>query len=249
MNRDIDISQEEFEAIERYIQQQMTVEEREAFTKKLNTDLALKHKLETIKLLLMGIQEAELEEKLEEFHDGLHLLKKNRIQPPTNTFALKKWLVAASVLVIVALSSLLFLNRDTKEEKLFAAYFRPEPGLISAMGTSDNYLFDRAMVDYKVGDYDAALAAWENLLASKPENDTLNYFIGSAYLIKKKEETAIAHFKKVIDNQNSFFRNDALWYTGLALLKLNRKTEALGFIERAEHENKAALLKELKDYK
>jgi len=248
VNRDLDISQKELEAIEQFIFQQMNAEETAAFTKKLSSDLALQHKLKTVKLLLAGIQEAELEKKLDEFHNGLHLLKKNRIQPSAKTFALKKWLVAASVLVIVALGSWLFLNRDTKEEKLFAAYFQPEPGLISAMGTNDNYLFDRAMVDYKVGDYDAALKIWESLLASKPENDTLNYFIGSACLIEEKEEIAIVHFKKVIANENSFFRNDALWYTGLALLKSNRKTEALSFIERAEHENKALLLKELKDY-
>jgi tetratricopeptide (TPR) repeat protein len=247
VKRDLNIAQEELEALEQFIFQQMNAEETAAFTKELSTDIALQHKLETIMLLLVGIQEAELKKKLEEFHNGLHLLKKNRIKPHTNTFALKKWLVAASVLVIVALGSWLFLNRDTKEEKLFAAYFQPEPGLISAMGTSDNYLFDRAMVDYKVGDYDAAIKTWESLLTSKPENDTLNYFIGSAYLMKEKEETAIAHFKKVIANENSFFRNDAMWYTGLALLKSNRKTEALGFIERAEHENKAELLRELKN--
>jgi tetratricopeptide (TPR) repeat protein len=247
VNRDFDISQKELEAIEQFIFQQMNAEETAAFTKKLSADLALQHKLETVKLLLVGIQEVELEKKLDEFHNGLHLLKKNSIQPSTKTFSLKKWLVAASVVIIVGLGSLLFWNQDTKEEKLFAAYFQPEPGLISEMGTSDNYLFDRAMVDYKVGDYDAALITWESLLATKPENDTLNYFIGSAYLIEEKEEIAIVHFKKVIANENSFFRNDALWYTGLALLKSNKKMEALDFIEKAEHENKAALLKDLKN--
>lgn len=247
MNRNLNISQEELEAIEQFIFHKMNEEETAAFTKKLNTDLALQHKLETVKLLFVGIQEVELEKKLDDFHNSLLSTKKNRIQLPTKTFALKKWLVAASVLIVVCLASILLLNQDTKEEKLFAAYFHPEPGLISSMGTSDNYLFDHAMVDYKVGDYDAALKTWETLLESKPGNDTLNYFIGSAWLMKDNEETAIAYFKKVIDNDNSPFRNDAFWYTGLALIKSNRKTEALNFIEKSEHENKAALLGELKN--
>jgi tetratricopeptide (TPR) repeat protein len=247
VNRDFYISQEEFEAIEGYILQQMSVEETEAFTKKLNTDLALQHKLETVKLLLVGIQEAELQKKLDEFHNGLVSTKKNRIEPPTKTFAIKKWLVAASVIVIACVGSLLFFNKETKEEKIFAAYFQPEPGLISAMSTTDSYLFDRAMIDYKTGEYDAALKTWESLLASNPKNDTLNYFIGSVYLIREKEDIAIDYFKKVISNENSFFRNEALWYTGLALLKTNKKPEAVGFIEKAEHEYKAALLKELKN--
>ena len=247
MNRNLDISQEELEFLERFIFQQMTDEEKEAFTKKLATDLALQHKLETIKPLLVGIQEVELEKKLQEFHNDLLSSRKNQIQPPIKTFILKRWLIAASILLIIGLGSLLFLNQDTNEEKLFATYFQPEQGLISAMGTSDNYLFDHAMVDYKVGDYDAALKTWESILASKPENDTLNYFIGSAWLLKGKEETAIAYFKIVIADENSAFRNDALWYAGLALLKSNRKTEAVVFIEKAEHENKSLLLKELKN--
>ncbi len=245
MKRDFDISQQELETIERFIFQQMTDEETVDFEKKLSTDFALQHKLETVKLLSIGIQEAVLEKKLDEFHFGLLSIKKNRIHMPSKSFAKKNWLIAASVVLIVAMGSLFFLNNNTKQEKLFAAYFNPEQGLISEMGTSDNYLFDRAMVDYKVGDYGAALKTWENLLESKPENDTLNYFIASAYLIEGKEEFAIAHFKKVIKNENSAFINDAFWYTGLALLKLNKKMEALSFIEKAEHENKAELLKEI----
>ena len=247
VNRDLNISQEELEVIDQFISRQMTAEEEAAFVQKLSTDLALQHKVETVKLLLVGIREAELEKKLEEFHNDSFPAKKNSYQLPVKSFLLRKWLVAASVLVIIGVGLLFILNRDTKEEKLFAAYFQPESGLISPMGASDNYLFDRAMVDYKVGDYDAALKAWEGLLVSKPQNDTLNYFIGSAWLMKEKEEAAIAHFKKVLSNDSSTFRDNALWYTGLALLKMNRKIEAIGFIEQAEHENKASLLSALKD--
>ncbi len=247
MNRDVNISQKEFDTIEQYISRQMAAEERAAFTKKLNTDIALQHKLEMVKLFLVGIQEAALEDKLDEIHSASFPTKKNRIQTLQRSYALKKWLVAASVLVIIGLGLLFVFNSNTKEEKLFASYFQPEPGLISPMGASDNYLFHSAMVDYKVGEYDTALKTWESLLASKPKNDTLNYFVASAYLMKEKEEMAILHFEKVIAIDNSPFKNDALWYIGLALLKLNRETEALGFIEKAEHENKAALLRELKN--
>lgn len=76
MKRDLNIAQEELEALEQFIFQQMNAEETAAFTKELSTDIALQHKLETIMLLLVGIQEAELKKKLEEFHNGLHLLKK-----------------------------------------------------------------------------------------------------------------------------------------------------------------------------
>lgn len=246
MNRYLHISQEELEALEQFVFQKMSADQDKAFLKELSTNLDLRQKLQTVKLLLVGIQETELEKRLDEFHNDLTSPKKIRIQPSIKTLSQKKWWIAASILLIISLGLLFVYNSDTKEEKLFASYFQPEPGLISPMGASDNYLFHRAMVDYKVGEYDAAIKTWESMLSSKPENDTLNYFIGSAYLIKGKEETAIAHFEKVITSDNPTFKNDALWYKGLALLKLNRKREALGFVEKAEHENKAALLRDLK---
>lgn len=247
MNRDIDISQEELESLEKFIFHQMSEEENEAFMQKLNLNLALQHKLQAINHLVVGIQEAELEKKLDEFHNDLTSIKKNKRHFSFDFILQKKWWVAASVLIIVSLGLLFIFNGDSQGEKLFASYFNPEPGLISAMSTSDNYLFDRAMVDYKVGNYNAALKTWESLLVSNPGNDTLNYFIGSAWLMKEKDENAIQYFEKVIASQNSAFRNDALWYTGLVLLKSNKKTEAASFIERAEHENAAALLKELRN--
>ncbi len=247
MNRNIDISKVESEAIEQYLQHQMTVEEKEAFTKKLSTDLALQHKLETVKLLILGIQESELEKKLEEFHNNVFSSKKSGVHLPTKIFAVKKWLVAASVLVIVGLSSLLFLNRDSKEEKIFASYYQPDSGLISAMSTTNNYLFDRAMVDYKSGQYDAAINTWESMLISKLGNDTLNYFIGSAYLAKGEIEQALTHFQEVIAKPNSYFYDDALWYTGLSFLKESKTKEAISAIEKSEHYNKEILLLKLKE--
>jgi tetratricopeptide (TPR) repeat protein len=246
LNRSIDISQEEFEEIEKFILQQTSADEQDAFTKRLETDTGFQQKFETVNLLLIGVQEAELTKKLEDFHRNLLLsTKKNRVLGKTS--ALKNWLVAASVIVITGFASLFYLNSDTKEEQLFAEFYRPDPGLLSAMSSTDNYLFDRAMVDYKSGEYLAAIKIWEGMLTSKPGNDTLNYFLGSAYLAKEKNEVAIIHFQKVLANDNSYFQKDALWYTGLALLKENKITQAIPFIEKSEHHDKESLLIKLKE--
>ncbi len=141
----------------------------------------------------------------------------------------------------------LLLGRVGREEKLFSAYYKPDPGLISAMSTTDNYTFDRAMIDYKTGSYDSAIKAWETLLAAKPDNDTLNYFIGSAWLAKEDGEQAIPYFKKVIVLPGSYFKHDAYWYTGLALLKQKKVKEAVSFIRQSAHEQKDALLLKLKE--
>ncbi len=249
MNRNIDISQEEFEVFEQYILEQMSNEEELAFSKSLAADKEFQDKFEMVRLLLVGVQEAGLKNRIEVFHKDLISSSENTVQASGKLTSVKRWLVAASVVIIAGLGTLLFMNTDSKKEKIFATYYKPDPGLISAMSTSGNYIFDRAMIDYKVGEYDAALKTWESMLVAKPENDTLNYFIGSAYLAKEKNELALTYFQKVIENANSYFLNDARWYTGLLLLKEDKIKEAIPFIEMSEHHDKESLLLKLKEVK
>lgn len=245
MNPNTDITPEEFQIIEQYLLRQMPGEEYDAFTYRIENDAVLKNKVDSVRLLLLGVQEATLTNKIKDFHKDL---KRSTGKKPLkgSVVSMKRWLAAASIIVIAALGILFFLNRTTNKEKLFAAYYKPDPGLVSAMSASDNYTFDRAMIDYKTGKYDSAIKSWKSLLVSNPNSDTLNYFIGSAYLAQKNNDKAIEYFKKVMANTKSYFLNDAYWYTGLALLHEGKLSESVPFIEKSEHPNKEELLQKLK---
>ena len=64
------ISQQQFEEIERYLQQQMTAVESSDFENKLFTDAALKAATEQMQLLSTAIAEAELTAKMPSFHNN-----------------------------------------------------------------------------------------------------------------------------------------------------------------------------------
>ena len=245
MNRNTNISIEEFSIIEQYLLKQMPEREYDAFTQKMQNDTDLNAKVDEVKLLLTGIQEAALLEKIETYHNELSGTKKNNTSRAGILTGMKFWLAAASILIIVAIGTLFYTNSFNKEERLFTDFYRPDSGLISAMSTSDNYLFDRAMIDYKTGKYDAAIASWQQLLDAMPENDTLHYFIASALLAESENEQAIQHFEKVIGNRNSNFYEDACWYSGLAHLRVGKKTEAIELIKNSSHPEKDALLTKL----
>lgn len=244
MDRNIHIAPEAFEIIEQYLTRQLTAEDLETFTNRLKKDITLQNQVESVRLLLLGVREATLTDKMNEFHKELKG-GDNKKESTGKLFSMKKWLVAASVVLIAAVGIALFLTNPGKEEKIFTAYYKPDPGLISAMGHSDNYAFDRAMIDYKTKNYDSAIKAWEVLLVKRPNNDTLNYFIGSAYLAKKENDKALEHFAKVMVNTASYFSKDAYWYAGLALINEGRIEEAIPLIGKADHPGKEALLKEL----
>ena len=249
MKTQFDLTPEEFEIFEKYLSNEMSSRDREEFSKKLEGDPDLQQKLHSVKLLLTGIQEPALKENLDQYHNDLQLLKGNRSTSSAKVFSIKKWLVAASIIFIAGIAALLYFTAPDPGERLFSQYFKPDPGLINSMGVSDNYTFDRAMIDYKTGDYGKAVLAWEKLLKTNEANDTLNYFLGSANLSLDKNDKAISYFSIVLSDPNSVFFKEANWYTGLALLKKNKKKEAIPFIEKSEHPNKEELLKSLKDGK
>jgi tetratricopeptide (TPR) repeat protein len=155
------------------------------------------------------------------------------------------WLAAASIVIIIGAVSMWYLASGNKNERLFAVYFHPDAGLISGMGVSDNYVFDRAMIDYKTGKYEQAIDAWKELLQSNAANDTLNYFIGAAYLALKDAKSAEIYLRKVTADTTSLFTNEANWYLGLALLKQNKPEEALPYIQRSTHKEKETLIPKL----
>jgi len=246
LDKDESITQEQLEEIERFLQQEMPVQEKQAFLARISVDIELKKKTGEMQLIFLGLQEASLQERLDDFHKGLTTGIKGQKLPAGKLLSMKRWLAAAALIGVIAVSALLIFFRASKEEALFAKYFQPDAGLISAMSTSDNYFFDRAMIDYKTGNYEAAIKTWDSLQAIQSNNDTLNYFLGSVYLATEQTDSAILYLQKVTASPEGFFTKDAYWYTGLALLKQKKIKESISYIEQSAHPQKDALLLRLK---
>ncbi|RYF87268.1 MAG: hypothetical protein EON98_01065 [Chitinophagaceae bacterium] len=243
MDNTQDISQEEWETLERYLHHRLTPAERIEFESQLSANVSLQSKLVEVRLLMVAIGEPALQEKLNDFHREMPATAKE-YHIRSKSSHLKNWLIAASVLLIVGVGGWLLLNGNSNE-KLFASYFRPDPGLITAMSATDNYVFEKAMIDYKRGDYPSAIQAWDSLQKIQPENDTLNYFLGVANLANENPKQAVMYLQKVTVSATGFFKDDAYWYLGLALMKEGKKEEAKTVIQKSTHPSKEELLQKL----
>lgn len=237
-------SQQEFEKIESYILGLMTEEEKLSFESELKIDQNLRTKYEDIKILLQEVEISVLKESMDEFHadmkSSIPIVPINSKKP----FIWKPLAVAASLLFLLAITLWVFLGNTTENEKLFTAYYQPDPGMVTAMGTNSNYEFDRGMVDYKTGDYQAAISRWEKLLAQKPDNDTLNYFLGSALLAVGDDKLALPFLQKTLET--GIFQKEASWYLGLAYLKSGNNAEALKYLQNSGREEAAEIIEKLK---
>jgi tetratricopeptide (TPR) repeat protein len=240
-----DIPQEEWERMESYVLNTMPPDERVVFEKQLSGDDGLQAKLAEVRLLMLGVSEVVLQEKLATFHRELQETAPVRsIRHMSST--LKIWLAAAAVIVVMAMAAWFIFYGKNKDEKIYAAYFKPDPGLITAMSATDNYAFEEAMIHYKRGDYPAAIRAWDSLQKVRPGDDTLTYFLGIARLANGEAAAAQGYLEKVSRNNRSLFREDAFWYLGLALLKQGNSQAAIRSIEQSTHAEREALLAELR---
>jgi tetratricopeptide (TPR) repeat protein len=236
-NNQLNITEPELALIDEYITGKLSLPEKEAFEERLQKEPEWKQKVEEVKLLSLGIQEAALRQKLETFHT--HQPVKVR-----EISWLRRLSAAAVFIGLIGLCWWIFI-KPSAEEKLYAGFYKPDAGLATEMSVSENYNFERAMVDYKTGKYSAAIDSWKKLLGENPTNDTLNYFIGSAYIANKDAASAINYFDAVLKTGLPAFASESHWYKGLALIRIGKKEEAIVAINASSHPQKAALLRKL----
>ncbi|MDC6366120.1 MULTISPECIES: M48 family metallopeptidase [Flavobacteriaceae] len=236
-----DISPDQQETFERFLMDVMSETERIDFQQKLESDTELAQKFNDFKTLFRMVEETALRESMDSLHTEMEASGKKEIVPHPK-FNLYR--IAAGVAILISLGAW-FLFRQNPNEKLFNKYFTPDPGLPTVMGTSDNYTFYEAMVDYKQGNYDTAIAKWQGLHQLQASNDTLNYFLGTAFLSNGKADSAIPFLNNTLQYNQSVFHEDALYYLALAYLKEGKTDQAINILESSKDERSKTLLQEL----
>ena len=244
-----DISQEEFEAIEQYLHDEMSEEHRAAFEKRLEEDPQLRQTVYKYQQLMDGVETASLKMKLDEFHaeieeDTSSSAETSHIHHKKNR-AFLKFLVAASIFLAFGLIIWFVTFQSSPEEELFAAYFEPDPGLITPMSSTNEYEFYSGMIDYKQENYQKAITRWEPLITENPQSDTLNYFLGVAHLALGDQEPARTYLEASLETPEESFTNETYYYLALAYLKSGNRSAAVDALRESGDERAASLLTEL----
>lgn len=236
------ISEQDLELVEDYLSGKMPQQQQFAFKARLETEPALQE----ARLLITGIREAILTEKMDSFHAGITEKIPSIAPQAAPVKKLRTYWMAAAAAIIVIATTAIFYFRANNDSNLVASYFEVDPGLATTMGTSENYVFSRGMVDYKLGKYAEAIDAWRPLLAASNTNDTLQYFSGISFLALHKADSAALYLRPVWNNNNSSFFTNAGWYLSLALLSQGKKAEAKTILQQTDHPKKEELLSRIK---
>ncbi len=219
-----------FEAIEAYVLDRMDADERTVFEQRMATEPALH---EEVELERENIRAVEL--------GGVtRLLNEIAQEEGTKSAGLSgsgwgTYLKYAAVIAVIATGAIWWFTRAPLNERLFAEYFVADPGLPVEMGVADDPVFADAMVSYKEGHYGEASSKWMPLLQQDPQNDTLQFYIGSAAIAGGDADVAIPYFKHICDEATSVFHDKSQWYLFLAYVSAGKVAEAKAMKLEGDH--------------
>ena len=239
-NNNIQNNQETQELIDAYLLNNLDSDAQTEFKERMKLFPDFRALVLEQEALVRGVEEHSLKNSLDDFHVEI-------VEVPEKNWLSPSWLaLAASFLILVSVSTWAILSTGNSPQKVFAANFKPDPGLPTTMGTSSNYEFYYGMVNYKRKEYAEAILRWETLYAANPENDTLVYFLGVANLAKGNARQAEKYLQSAKEKTESTFYEDAQYYLALAFLRENKIKEAKEALAKSTSQASLKLLKEIK---
>lgn len=234
------ISNEDLVLISKILNNEADEDEKILFEKRIEKEPDFKSKAEEIKLLITGIREANLAKEMDRFHQKMDEGKKPENNIRRMNLIKFSWWAAAALVIIIA--GIWFYTTGNNQHDIYANFYKPDPGLPTLMSSTENYDFEKAMVDYKMGEYAKAIDSWENLYEKNTNNDSLAYFLASAYLANNEPEKAKPLFEKMLQFKESDFLLDTYWYLGLIYLDENEIQKGKEMIKKSNHQNKDKIL-------
>lgn len=218
----------------------MSAEERSEFEKKLNKDQSLHTMMTDMTLLVEGIKMSAAQTSKEEKSDRLKFfaeindIENHALEPAPSEakvvpmyFRSWAWSVAASVLLVAAVTFYFMRERAPLNERLYVAYFEvfDSPGSGTTRGgPGEVTLKTDAYEAYDNGNYKLAAQYFEQIVKEK-DDAIAQLCLGNAYLKQNDLAKAEKTFTDMVAKHAELF-TQAKWYLALTYLKENKMERA-----------------------
>jgi len=210
------------------ISDELNEEELLRFNHLLSSDKNFRKEYEILSQMVSSLGDKktmDLRGKLDKIYQEMYLSKKK-----TKMIQLIKrnWYsvaAAAAILVMIGTFTLNQMSQKRWSEKLYETYYQEDEVFVNTRSRA-NFNVDvlhHGMELLEQKDFNAALAEFNKL----PNSLTANYYAGVANMELNNHEIAVFKFDYVIEDYLNLFYDQAQWYKGLCLVKLERKDEAI----------------------
>ena len=208
--------------IERYLDGEMSPEEKLWFTRELKGNPALKRELCLRERLNESIRETEIMDFRKQLES---VFEESRVEIESKHHHLRarRRIAAVSSSLIIALAGTLTLwlsYRNLDNQKIYEQYYSPaEAGVtFRSEGKADNSELQTAMQYYESGNYEQALFHFEKILRNDPTRLGLNLYSGISQMEVNRYRDANTSFHKIIDNNYILYIEQAEWYLAFCYL-------------------------------
>ena len=208
--------------IERYLSNEMSVEEKVSFEESMTKD----NQLLKDTYLFHQLREQLLLEKRQEYRQELYDMffdKAESKSQKSRTITPVFYWAAAAVLVLL-IPIVLLLNQPSQED-LFMAYYQPYPmGQVSRDAVSEE--LSEGLQYYHQEQYQVAITALEATTDPTQTTRKENLAIACSYLSLSQPEEALTWLLPLSGSSDEALKEHADWYTALAYLQAGNDAEA-----------------------
>lgn len=221
----MDFSSNEF--IDNYLLNYLSTSDKVSFEQALATDTKLANKVKARKELLAVVDDMGdllLLDRIKSIAAKIDATPPIQLQKKRNPFL--SYAAAAIMLLLLTVSYFAFI-RPPLHERLYATHYTiyQIDNLRNANQEGQN-AFQIGWQAYQTKDYQQAATAFESI---QNNNLEAKMALGICYLEIGQAQKAIQQFKQL---ETTAFSNMALWYQGLAYLKMNQLDKSLPYFER-----------------
>ncbi len=218
------MKKEEFDLLEKFIEKDLSSEEMISVKKLIASNKSLSKELQ----LRIDVNKALMEKDVMKLRSDLKIIyaefERSQSGKVQHLISRNWHLAAASIAVLIMVGSFLLSNLNRlSTDRIYEKYYTTEDAVItSRSGNFENSQLNIAVDKFQNNEFIEAI----ELLSPFKENHLAQYYLGLSFMETKQFSNANKSFKKILEQKDNIFIEQAKWYKALCLLKLNDKEAA-----------------------
>jgi len=211
------------ELIDKYINNELSNERRDAFEKSLNENTKLKKEYNLHLLIRKSFENKD--ELL--IRQQLNTLRKKNDNKNIR-YKLMYKIAAAALLVLIISTSYYMLIFKSKNIDIYNKYYKTVDAQYFVRGKVflENNLFSNAVIAYENKNYNQAILLFNNMLDDSEYYVLKEYYTALSFMELQEHDSAIVRLEGLSNYNNNLIYDDALWHLALCYLHTNNTKEA-----------------------
>ncbi len=214
--------------LENFIQGRLTEKDQQEFDRLLTTDEVFRTEVNfhsNLKSVTQAEDDDNFRALLADFEAEAGLEKSSIPRIPT------KWLVAASVILLIGISYFFMIDQNLTSQELFIKNFEPYPNVVHPIVRGKEGIDTKTVAfrAYQTGDYETSAELFEELYTVTEESPYLFYQANSLIQLNKAKEAIplLQNHLKAGDDLS----DKTNWYLAMAYLQIDDKENAIKMLE------------------